>query len=530
MGLGVGTLMILYLLGLLTIKGLGAFWPRALQHIELDNGKTYLAQMLAIENRECDESGEKDSLRRRERYVYVGNRDAFGYSYKYIDENRIRKTNFPDRAIKIERREYGSLIGELEALTWKGETRFFPDIEGISFLSEAVKISMRRWEKIEKLEKTDLHRLTLQIEKKSRKMSKIERKTSKKKSMNPDEERDQLRREIDALTARAETLSQEIVELRHLQLENTLAVRLANGETTRIPVSQVMDFHFPNRLSLGGQVVRFLKGLWLFIVDSPRAANTEGGIFPALFGTLVMTLLMSVAVMPLGVMAAVYLHEYASQGPVVKIVRIAVNNLAGVPSIVFGVFGLGLFIYIAGGSIDRLFFSDRLPTPTLGTGGILWASLTLALLTVPVVIIATEESLASVPRVVREGALACGASQWQTIYSVVLPAAMPGILTGFILAIARGAGEVAPLMLVGVVKLAPALPVDGIFPFLHLDRKFMHLGFHIYDLGFQSPDSEASKPMVFATALLLVALVVTFNLIAIIVRNHLRKKYRTATF
>ena len=195
-----------------------------------------------------------------------------------------------------------------------------------------------------------------------------------------------------------------------------------------------------------------MHNVWVFLSEEPREANTEGGVFPAIFGTFVMTLLMSLAVMPFGVLAALYLREYAKQGLIVRTVRIAVNNLAGVPSIVFGVFGLGFFVYLVGGTIDQLFFSTALPTPTFGTGGIVWAALTLALMTVPVVIVATEEALAAVPRGTREGSLACGASKWQTIQRVVLPAAAPGILTGLILAMARGAGEVAPLMLVGSLR------------------------------------------------------------------------------
>ena len=213
-----------------------------------------------------------------------------------------------------------------------------------------------------------------------------------------------------------------------------------------------------------------------------------------------------------------------------RIVRIAVNNLAGVPSIVFGVFGLGFFVYVVGGTIDRSFFAEALPTPTFGTGGILWASLTLALLTVPVVIVAAEEALAAVPRSMREASLAAGATKWQTIQRVVLPAAAPGILTGLILAMARGAGEVAPLMITGVVKLAPDLPLDGFFPFFHLERKFMHLGFHIYDVGFQSPNVEAAKPMVYTTTIFLLVIVVLLNLTAILVRNRLRRKYQTSAF
>ena len=238
-----------------------------------------------------------------------------------------------------------------------------------------------------------------------------------------------------------------------------------------------------------------------------------------------MTILMSLAVVPFGVMAALYLREYAKAGPVISAIRIAINNLAGVPSIVFGVFGLGFFCYIIGGNIDSVFFQSKLPTPTFGTGGILWASLTLALLTLPVVIVATEEALAAVPRSMREGSIACGASKWQTIRRIILPRAMPGILTGMILAMARGAGEVAPLMLVGAVKLAPSLPVDGLFPFVHPDRSFMHLGFHIYDVGFQSLDSESAKPMVYTTTMLLIVLIATLNLFAMWLRMRLRKRY-----
>jgi phosphate transport system permease protein len=251
---------------------------------------------------------------------------------------------------------------------------------------------------------------------------------------------------------------------------------------------------------------------------------------PAIFGTFVMTILMALAVAPFGIMAALYLREYARQGRLVSIVRICVNNLAGVPSIVYGVFGLGFFAYICGGAIDRVFFPERLPNPTFGTGGVLWSSLTLALLTVPVVIVATEEALAAVPQSMREGSLACGASKWQTIRYIVLPRAMPGIMTGLILAMARGAGEVAPLMLVGVVKLAPELPIDHIFPYIHLERSFMHLGFHIYDVGFQSRNSEAGKPMVFVTTFLLITLVGFMNATAIYVRNRLKKKFVTGHF
>jgi phosphate ABC transporter permease subunit PstA len=303
----------------------------------------------------------------------------------------------------------------------------------------------------------------------------------------------------------------------------TLSVRTAGGAVADLPVATIVRCYPANRLDLAGRWRVYLSRWHEFLTAEPREANSEGGVFPAIFGTVVMTLAMTLLVVPFGVMAALYLREYATQGWLTSIVRISINNLAGVPSIVFGVFGLGFFSYIVGGRIDALFFADRLPNPTFGTGGVLWAALTLALLTLPVVIVATEEALAAVPTSMREGSYACGATQWQTIRRVVLPRALPGILTGAILAMARGAGEVAPLMLVGAVKLAPDLPVDAHFPFLHLQRSFMHLGFHIYDLGFQSPNSEAAKPMVFTTTMLLMTIVLLLNAAAIWLRTRLAR-------
>jgi phosphate transport system permease protein len=270
----------------------------------------------------------------------------------------------------------------------------------------------------------------------------------------------------------------------------------------------------------------FVK-LWEFVSDEPREANTEGGIFPAIFGTVMMTMIMAVIVTPFGVVAAIYLREYAKQGPLTRVIRIAVNNLAGVPAIVYGVFGLGFFVYVLGGSLDSMFFPESAPAPTFGTPGLMWASLTLAILTLPVVIVATEEGLARIPRAVREGSLALGATKVETLWRVVLPMASPAMMTGLILAVARAAGEVAPLMLVGVIKLAPSLPVDGNYPYLHLDQKIMHLGFHIYDVGFQSPNVEAARPLVYATALLLVLVIVVLNMAAVYTRNHLREKYKS---
>jgi phosphate transport system permease protein len=309
--------------------------------------------------------------------------------------------------------------------------------------------------------------------------------------------------------------------------EAALELRLASGEVVDIPLADVTAVTAPNGLALSEKFLLLSGNIAEFLLQPPRQFNAEGGVFPAIVGTVVLVLLMSVIVTPLGVLAAIYLQEYAQRGPMTRFVRIAVNNLAGVPSIVYGVFGLGFFVYGIGGSLDSLLFADTLPAPTLGTPGLLWASLTMALLTLPVVIVATEEGLARVPQSLREGSLALGATRAEALWRVVLPAASPALLTGLILAVARATGEVAPLILVGVAKYAPILPVSGEFPYLHLDQQFMHLGFHIYDLGFQNPRLELTTDRVFATALLLVLIVLLLNLSAVILRGRLREAFKS---
>ena len=321
-------------------------------------------------------------------------------------------------------------------------------------------------------------------------------------------------------------LEGQIVELYQQFNRDSMVVRVSDGRETRIELGKVVRAYRPNAMGPLDKLGFYGLKLWEFVSDEPREANTEGGIFPAIFGTVLMVMIMAVIVTPFGVIAAVYLREYAKQGPLTRVIRIAVNNLAGVPSIVYGVFGLGFFVYVLGGSIDQLFFPESAPAPTFGTPGLMWASLTLAILTLPVVIVATEEGLARIPRAVREGSLALGATKAETLWKVVIPMASPAMMTGLILAVARAAGEVAPLMLVGVVKLAPNLPLNGNYPYLHLDQKIMHLGFHIYDVGFQSPNVEAARPLVYATALLLVLVIATLNLSAVWIRNHLREKYK----
>ncbi|NUQ33475.1 MAG: phosphate ABC transporter permease PstA [Planctomycetaceae bacterium] len=320
----------------------------------------------------------------------------------------------------------------------------------------------------------------------------------------------------------------KVKQIRANEEKATFTLETADGRSADIPLVKVVRAWRPNEMGFFDKLGVYFDRAWEFLTAKPREANSEGGILVVIIGTLIMTMLMAVAVVPFGVITALYLREYARQGAIVSAVRIAVNNLAGVPSIVFGIFGLGFFCVIVGGSIDSLWYPELLPSPTFGGGGIMWASLTLALLTIPVVVVATEEALASVPSAQREASLGCGASKFQTIWKVVLPQSMPGILTGTILAMARGAGEVAPLMLVGAVKAAEDLPIDGTSPFVHLERKFMHLGFHVYDLGFQPPDTDKTKPLVFSTALVLLLLIGLLNIFAIRLRNRLRKKLQTS--
>ncbi|MCA8942781.1 MAG: phosphate ABC transporter permease PstA [Planctomycetes bacterium] len=336
-------------------------------------------------------------------------------------------------------------------------------------------------------------------------------------------------RESDLVRTETSRVTREIEDIARGANRHAIWFATAAGRGKLIHLMDIVRAYPANQLGFGGKFGVYVSRWSEFLTDEPRESNNEGGVFPAIFGTVLMTLLMCIAVVPFGVLAALFLREYAKAGPLISLIRIAVNNLAGVPSIVFGVFGLGFFCYIVGASIDDLLFEARLPAPTFGKSGMLWASLTLSLMTLPVVIVATEEALAAVPSSVREGSFGCGASKWQTIRRIVLPRAMPGIMTGAILAMARGAGEVAPLMLVGAVKLAPELPI-AVSPPFGLDRSFMHLGFHIYDLGFQSPNADAAKPMVYTTTLLLIAIIASLNLAAIWLRSRLRRKFVATQF
>ena len=543
MGLAVGLLMIVGLLGFIVWRGVAVFWPKPVAEIRLKEGAPtfrgssnvvgVITKQQAIDARNLspEQLSNPDPTVRMEKQLFVGNRNYFGVSYVYFNAGDIEAVDYPDGILNIERMEWGNALVYPIALEMKDGTRVEasdPAFPG-RFRDLLSEVNKRR-AAITRIEKGKIGKINHRM----RELQLDERYLARQKTLTATQEQDlkRVRERIRELQTAYDPLAAQALALREQQSDHRLLFRLATGEERSQAMGEFVHHFWPNRMSVFKKIGQFLHHVKEFLIAYPREATTEGGIFPSIFGTVVMTLLMSLAVTPFGVLAAIYLREYAKQGPFVRAVRIAVNNLAGVPSIVFGIFGLGFFVYFMGGNIDRIFFprNVELGVPTFGTGGVLWASLTLALMTVPVVIVSTEEALAAVSRGVRQGALACGASKWQTIQTLVLPASAPGILTGLILAMARGAGEVAPLILVGVVALAPSLPVDSIFPFIHLERKFMHLGFHIYDLGFQSPDSEAAMPMVFATTLVLILLVVVLNLGAILIRNHLKRKYMASAF
>jgi phosphate transport system permease protein len=546
-GLVIALAMIVGLLGLVFYQGFSTFWPRALVQLQTRSGTVYLGEVVRGDTFEPEPGyletlspaaaaaarsemfGRGGVLHRR--LLRTGNFELTNEHFTWVNDFEVVRggETDPEWAVLFERltwgRFYGFPVRFLEdgvvtattpAEVWERFRRFHPEVR-------------ERYEQRRRLETVEIGRLNYELERARLGLRGVE--------LDHGTESPEYREEKARYAARSAEIERESAAINRriaeLDAENgrfVLVARTADGREQDLLVADVVRAFPPNQLGLGGKIGVYLSRWWEFLSDAPREANSEGGVFPAIFGTVVMTLVMTILVVPFGVLAALYLREYAKAGPLVSAVRISINNLAGVPSIVFGVFGLGFFCYIIGGSIDRLFFAPKLPNPTFGTGGLLWASLTLALLTLPVVIVAAEEALAAVPGSMREGSYACGASKWQTIRRIVLPRALPGIMTGAILAMARGAGEVAPLMLVGAVKLAPELPIDGNFPYLHAERSFMHLGFHIFDLGFQSQNSEAAKPMVFTTTLLLILIITFLNVTAVWLRTRLRRKFVDAQF
>jgi len=543
-------IMVIGLLALITGRGLAHFWPSRIAEISYTTpGQepiTLLGSLRRSETvtgtvvREAGFDIPDDQLIVRRHLLQLGNKDSATSNpglgdFGWFIEDYMGEWSYPDDALLLERMTWGNFYGYLDAVLENGEVV----AEGASAwpeLFERVKRATDLRSQILRIERHDIGDNSYQLERirLAQRGVELRREALESRGEATPERLAELQREYDALEEQTIALREAFNELDQLRDQlgadiqrDSIRARNAAGRVVTIQMVDVVRATRPNTMSVPAKIGLYFERFHEFIFSYPREANTEGGILPPIFGTVTMVIVMSIIVTPVGILAAIYLREYAKQGPVVRLIRICVNNLAGVPSIVFGVFGLGFFVYFMGGNIDQLFYPEALPAPTFGRPGLFWASLTLALLTLPVVIVATEEGLTRIPKAVREGSLALGATKAETIWRTVVPMAAPAMMTGLILAVARAAGEVAPLMLVGVVKLAPSLPVDGNFPYLHLDRSFMHLGFHIYDVGFQSPNVEAGRPLVYATALILVFIIVMLNLTAIGIRNRLREKFKS---
>ncbi|GHE81307.1 phosphate ABC transporter permease PstA [Thalassotalea profundi] len=524
-GVSISLISVLGLLWLIASRGLSYFWPADLYQFEMldEQGRTSTVIGEVYDREEIPakqlvhldiqlEPGQETI----ERYlVKTGNRELVSLDFRWILVPQIRKTSTPENIAVIERRTNGNFYGVIESLVLDGNS---VSLDKMPELLERVEAFQ---EEIEALQKVDIGAINYKLER----LRLTERKHQLGNNLT-DEIANEINTQVQILKDEYKVLEAKLMSLRDTVSRDQLVVKAMDGTLVTIGFEDILQINFNNQMNVLEKLKLFFVQIGNFITDDPREANTEGGVFPAIFGTVLMVLLMTVIVSPLGVVAAIYLHEYAGNNALTKLLRIAVINLAGVPSIVYGVFGLGFFVYMVGGNLDQLFYPETLPSPTFGTPGVMWSAITLAILTLPVVIVSTEEGLARIPSAMRHGSLALGATKAETLWRIILPIASPAIMTGIILAIARAAGEVAPLMLVGVVKMAPNLPLDGNFPFLHLDRKFMHLGFHIYDVGFQSPNVEAARPLVYATALLLVTIIVALNMTAVSIRNRLREKYR----
>ncbi|MCE2573415.1 phosphate ABC transporter permease PstA [Motilimonas eburnea] len=518
------------LLVLIAWRGLSFFWPSAVYEFELEElnghrhtviGELYDSEQVSAER--ILSSGVKlpdDHEDVITRYLLkTGNREYVDLDFRWIMETQIKSQSAPSEIAVFERSTNGNFYGYVVGLLENGEPVKAQDMRNELFqrMERAIELN----DKASELQHGPIGKINYELER-----LRLKERSYELKGELDDAAKAEFEAQRQAYHDQYLGLEKELFDYRNQASRDAVIVKDMDGREVALPMQKVLDVHFPNDMGFFAKFGRWVHQLYKFVSDDPREANTEGGVFPAIFGTVFMVMLMAVIVTPLGVVAAIYLHEYAKKGPITKMIRIAVINLAGVPSIVYGVFGLGFFVYMVGGSLDQIFYPEALPSPTFGSPGVIWSAITLAILTLPVVIVSTEEGLSRIPSSVRQGSLALGATKAETLWRIIVPMASPAIMTGLILAVARAAGEVAPLMLVGVVKMAPTLPLDGNFPYFHLERKFMHLGFHIYDVGFQSPNVEAARPLVYATAFLLVTVIVGLNMAAIAIRNRLREKFR----
>ncbi|MEQ9865257.1 phosphate ABC transporter permease PstA [Pectobacterium aroidearum] len=527
--ISISLLAMLAIIVLLAGQGMRYLWPQPVWLLTLQPeqgvqralmGEIYAEQTLSPQQLEQADLTSAAGDAETRYLIKIGQREIHGQSFRSLLSRDIVRFDKPADILVLKRTSNGTAYGYLAGMLEGEQPLVATDLPAT--LQHRVEQVQGLLAKAQAIRMGEMAKINQQFE-----VLRLEEKKRQQTRTLDNQALARLQAERIELQRRFDELSRQLTALNLDINRDTVQLRDANGSIHLIPLRDIEQAWYPNAMDLWAKVRHWGNQAKYMLARYSPDSNSAGHLFPAIFGTVLMVVLMSIVVMPLGVIAAVYLHEYAGKNSLTRWVRIAVVNLAGVPSIVYGVFGLGFFVYLIGGTLDQLFYSEALPNPTFGTPGLLWASLTLALLTLPVVIVATEEGLSRIPMSVRHGSLALGATKAETLWHVVLPMAVPAMMTGLILAVARAAGETAPLMLVGVVKSVPVLPVDDIFPYLHLERKFMHLGFQIYDLAFQSPDVEAARPLVYITALLLVLIVVGLNLAAIGIRHVLREKYRS---
>lgn len=519
------------LIGVVLFNGLGVFWPSAVAEITLTDGTKLFGQRVQ-EDTHAETGAVSIQFKTANREL-----DPQRLDFRWIPVDSIQELTYPADVTVLERMENGVFFGVVERvetadLEVSVETPVFDRLEAATaaFHRKRAQYVAPLVAEIKSLngELQSIQNALLKTRYRRKKMTDAAE-GSTPEVMELDSQLAGLEVRETELKAGADELANEQRTIEADLRQAQAVLKLPTQQTHTVALADIVRAWQPNSMGVVSKCWHYASKIWELLWAEPRESNTEGGLFPAIFGTVTLVFLMAITCFPLGVLAGVYLGEYAKEGPLVKIVRVAVNNLAGIPSIVYGIFGLGFFVYGVGGTLDRWLYPHLVDANKMvfGTGGLLWASLTLGLLTVPVVIVSTEEALRTIPSGVRAGSLALGATKFQTLMRVLLPMSSPGIMTGFILAMARAAGEVAPLMITGVVKLAPTLPFDGQYPFFHPDRKFMHLGFHIFDIGFQSPNVEASKPMVFVTTFLLVVIVLVMSSVAIYLRNSMRKRFQS---
>ena len=485
----VSLVMVFGLLLLIAVRGMGHFWPADVARLHLIGAeagyalgevvdKETVSAARLIDNGVAVPKGQETVDRL---LLKVGNRNLSGADFQWFNDTDFDVIRYPRKTVVVERREWGNFYGYVRGIR-EGDQEL--KVEGSPWpeINRRIARAAQLREDIAHVEKDQMGGVNYELERLRLKTRKLELQGVTSGAPLAD-----IAAERDALNTRYAGFGKRLATLYEQAGRDSLLLETANGVASEVRFYDIVRAYRPNAMSIPAKLKHYFVKLGEFVSSEPREANTEGGVFPAIFGTVMMVLLMSVFVSPFGVIAAVYLREYAHQGLTTRIIRIAVNNLAGVPSVVYGVFGLGFFVYLVGGSIDQVFFPEALPAPTFGTPGLLWSSLTLALLTVPVVIVSTEEGLARIPRSIREGSLALGATKAETLWRTVMPMATPAMMTGLILAVARAAGEVAPLMMVGVVKLAPTLPLDGNLPSCISIANSCTWGFTFLTLVFRAP-------------------------------------------